>query len=183
MNIKSILFPTDFSKYNDAALHYAERLAVESGATLHLLHAHDTRDLGAALGDAAFVYATQWEEEKLRAERRLARLTPLDPAVKCEHHLLVGIPDSEIVNFAKENNIDLIVMASHGRSGLSRLIMGSVAEAVMRSAPCPVLVVKQPVAEEIQSENEDEPAASVAETLDGSDRLPLLPRSALANAG
>jgi len=61
-----------------------------------------------------------------------------------EHHLLSGDPGSELVHFAERENIDLIVMGTHGRTGLTRLLMGSVAEAVVRRAPCPVLTLKQP---------------------------------------
>jgi nucleotide-binding universal stress UspA family protein len=61
-----------------------------------------------------------------------------------EHHYLKGIPVIEITGFAKREHVDLIVMASHGRTGLWRILMGSVAEGVMRKAACPVLIVKQP---------------------------------------
>ncbi|MFO0787835.1 MAG: universal stress protein [Pirellulales bacterium] len=148
MNIKSILFPTDFSEYNDAALEYASRLASESRATLHLVHVHDTRDLSTAMGEASYLYASKWEEERRRAERRLKRIVPPDPSVAYEHHSLMGLPDAEIVGFANDHKIDLIVMASHGRTGLSRLVMGSIAEGVMRKAECPVLIVKQPHTED-----------------------------------
>jgi nucleotide-binding universal stress UspA family protein len=144
MNIKNILFPTDFSKYNDAAMQYASRLAAESDAKLYILHVHDTRDLGTAMGEVSYVYSEQWEKERHRAEKRLQGVVPPDPAVPYEHHSLLGAPELEIVSFATDHHMDLIVMASHGRSGLVRLVMGSVAEAVMRKAPCPVLVVKQP---------------------------------------
>jgi len=158
MNINSILFPTDFSEYNEAALEYASRLAAEAGATLHLVHVHDTRDLSTAMGEASYLYASTWEEERRRAEKRLNKLVPPDPAVACEHHFLLGLPDAEIVGYATDHKIDLIVMASHGRSGLSRLVMGSIAEAVMRKAPCPVLVVKQPEAEEELKSTESNPS-------------------------
>ena len=157
MNIKSILFPTDFSEYNTAALEYASRLAAESGATLHLVHVHDTRDLSTAMGEASYLYASQWEEERHRAERQLTKVVPPDPAVAFEQHFLLGLPDAEIVGYATDHKIDLIVMASHGRSGLSRLVMGSIAEAVMRKASCPVLVVKQPEAAEERKSNESKP--------------------------
>jgi nucleotide-binding universal stress UspA family protein len=68
--------------------------------------------------------------------------------VAYEHHYLRGSPVVEILNFAEDENIDLIVMASHGRTGLSRLLMGSIAEGVMRKARCPVLIVKQPAGEQ-----------------------------------
>lgn len=144
MNIKSILFPTDFSHYNDAALEYASRLAAESGAKAHLVHIHDTRELATAMGEAATVYADAWQKERDRAARQLNSMVPTIIDVAYEHHALQGVPDTEIVDFAKNHKVDLIVMASHGRSGLSRPVMGSVAENAMRHAPCPVLIVKQP---------------------------------------
>lgn len=156
MNIKSILFPTDFSDYNSAALEYATKLAAESGATLHLIHVHDTRDLSTAMGEASYLYAAKWDDDRRRAEERLKKITPKDPAVAYEHHALLGLPDAEIVGFAADHHVDLIVMASHGRSGLSRLVMGSIAEGVMRKATCPVLVVKQPLGAEVSQMPEKE---------------------------
>jgi hypothetical protein len=73
---------------------------------------------------------------------------PTVSAVRFEHWFLNGPSSGEIVALAKAENVDLIVMSSHGRSGLSRILLGSTAEAVMRLAPCPVLVVKQPVSSE-----------------------------------
>lgn len=146
MNIHTIVFPTDFSQYNQAALEFASRLAAESGATLHIVYVHDVRELNAA-GDAAYTMAANWEEEQAAAETRIKSIGPTIPTVKVERHCLTGTPEAELVDFAKEKNADLIVMASHGRTGLSRLLMGSVAEAVMRRATCPVLIVKQPAKE------------------------------------
>ncbi len=145
MNIKSILFPTDFSHYNDAALECASAFAAESGARLHIVHVHDVRDLSANMGEASYLYASNWQEEVEQARKRLVSILPTRPNVWYDHHCLTGPADEEIVNLAAEKQIDLIVMASHGRTGLSRLLMGSVAEQVMRNASCPVLIVKQPV--------------------------------------
>lgn len=156
MNIKSILFPTDFSEYNSAALEYATKLAAESGATLHLIHVHDTRDLSTAMGEASYLYAAKWDDDRRRAEERLKKITPKDPSLAYEHHALLGLPDAEIVGFAADHHVDLIVMASHGRSGLSRLVMESIAEGVMRKATCPVLVVKQPHVEDAAKAPGDE---------------------------
>jgi nucleotide-binding universal stress UspA family protein len=146
MNIKTILFPTDFSTHNGAALEYASRLAAESGARLHIVYVHDARDLGAVVGEASFVYAEKWDDARRQAEMRLKQVVPTVPSVQYEQQSLLGMPDAEIVAYAKDHGVDLIVMASHGRTGLSRLVMGSVAEGVMRKAHCPVLVVKQPLA-------------------------------------
>jgi nucleotide-binding universal stress UspA family protein len=70
--------------------------------------------------------------------------------VSVEYHLLEGEPAEEIVRLAKSNNIDLIIMGSHGRTGLSRLLMGSVAEQVVRRAECAVLTIKHPIHEKVQ---------------------------------
>ena len=66
MNIKSILFPTDFSHYNDAALEYASTLAAEAKATLHIVYVHDVRELNAAAGEASYLFAVTWEKENVQ---------------------------------------------------------------------------------------------------------------------
>jgi nucleotide-binding universal stress UspA family protein len=159
MNIRSILFPTDFSYYNDAALNYASSLAANSDATLHIVHVKDSRELNPGMGEATYLYAATWEQEYEEAKKQLRHVRPTSPGVQFEQHDLIGIPAEEIVSFAAKNKIDLIVMASHGRTGLSRLLMGSVAEAVMRRAHCPVLIVKQPAisANQIEYEPEAQP--------------------------
>lgn len=145
MKINSILFPTDFSEYNEAALKYASALAAETGAVLHIVHVHDVGEINPAFGEASYMYASSWQEDVNRALQHLRTINPTRPNVKYDHTCLTGRPEDEIVTFADENDIDLIVMASHGRTGLQRLLMGSVAESVLRKAPCPVLVVKQPI--------------------------------------
>jgi len=151
MNVKNILFPTDFSQYNDAALKVASSLAAEADANLYIVHVHDVRDLNAAMGEGSYLYASTWHEEQHEAERRLGEILPTVASVHYEHECLTGNPVLEILTFAEGHDVDLIVMASHGRTGLPRLLMGSIAEGVMRRATCPVLVVKQP-AEEPEAE-------------------------------
>jgi nucleotide-binding universal stress UspA family protein len=148
MKLNSILFPTDFSHYNDAALEYASTLAAEANAKLHIVHVHDVNDMHAALGEAGYLYEEEWKKEDTISREHLRRVVPTVAKVKYEHHYLTGVPSSAIVDFAADNHIDLIVMASHGRTGLSRLLMGSMAEGVMRKAPCPVVIVKQPIAKD-----------------------------------
>lgn len=80
--------------------------------------------------------------EELRAS--LAAVVPTDPAVPCIHKLMIGDPAEAIIQLAEADDVDFVVMGTHGRTGLTRLLMGSVAEAVVRRAPCPVLTVKQP---------------------------------------
>lgn len=156
MNIKSILFPTDFSHYNDAALAYASTLAAESKATLYIVHVHDPRELSDTMREMSYLGAAAWQQEHEEACKQLGSVIPTVHGVAYEHHCPVGRSDDEIVVLALGKDVDLIVMASHGRTGLSRLLMGSVAEAVMRTAPCPVLIVKQPAkADSEVSQNAD----------------------------
>jgi nucleotide-binding universal stress UspA family protein len=121
-------------------------LAAESGATLCIVHVDEMRDLTAAMGEAGYLLATA-ADDRWEVKDQLEKVLPTVPTVPCEHHYLRGSPVIEILAFAEEENIDLIVMASHGRTGLSRLLMGSITEGVMRKAHCPVLVVKQPIGE------------------------------------
>jgi len=81
-----------------------------------------------------------------------AALEAIDPGngVRCSRHLVVGAPSTEIAKFAEEHDIDMIVLGTHGRTGLTRVLMGSVAEAVVRKAPCPVLTLKQPADEPVE---------------------------------
>ena len=138
MQMKTILFPTDFSHAGDAALDYAASLARDSDGTLIILHVEEP--LPAYIGEGYYGVPNPPNPE---VRRMLEAITP--PAgVRHEHRLLLGSPADEIVRFAKEESVDLIVMGTHGRAGFSRLLMGSVTEHVVRSAPCPVLTIKQP---------------------------------------
>lgn len=160
MKLESILFPTDFSHYNDSALEYASTLAAEANAKLYIVHVRDTHDLNAALGEAGFVCDPNWLEDDVTARMRMSRIVPTVGSTNYEHHFLTGAPVAAILDFAAENHVDLIVMASHGRTGISRLLMGSIAEGVMRKARCPVVIVKQPASRSASS-------ARVAETAAG----------------
>ena len=142
MKLRKVIFPTDFSPLSQQALHYATALARDTGATLLITHVEeDPLAYGAGEG---FVAVPQWTTEAIK--NRLESVVPPDPRVEHEHRLLMGDPASMIVQLAQEEKADLIVMGTHGRSGLSRLLMGSVAEQVVRQAPCPVLTIKQPQA-------------------------------------
>ena len=137
---KNILAPTDFSNFSNAAAAYAARLAVATGARLHLQHVVpngvdgksvvERPHLGHALSDA---------------EAHLEAL--LDAAERAKLSLTseVGFGPSadQIAEYATKNGIDLIVMGTHGRSGLEKMWLGSVTEKVLRHAGCPALVVRQ----------------------------------------
>jgi nucleotide-binding universal stress UspA family protein len=145
MNVQRILFPTDFSRYNDAALQYASTLAAEADALLYIVHVDEMRDLNAAMGESGYLIAAAVAHEgRPEVRRRLEEVVPTTEEVIYEHYYLRGSPVTEILRFAERENVDLIVMGSHGRTGLSRLLMGSIAEGIMRKAPCPVLIVRQP---------------------------------------
>ena len=139
-----ILFPTDFSPFGQEALRWATALARDTGATLIIAHVEEAP---MAYGGGEMYFPT---EEGGREELRqaLVKVVPSDPKVKYEHKLLIGDPATAIVEAAVDLNADIIVIGTHGRTGLTRLLMGSVAENVVRKAKCPVLTVKQPGAGE-----------------------------------
>ena len=148
MNIQRILFPTDFSEDSSAALGYASSLASDTGALLYIVHVDELLDVGIPSIppiEGGYFYEVPWDERR-EVQERLTKIVPTVANVVYEHRYLTGSPLTQILNFAEREHVDLIVMGSHGRTGFSRLIMGSVAEGVMRRATCPVLIVKQPAA-------------------------------------
>src|SRR5436305_14909822 len=142
--IKRILHPTDFSTYSATATNYACELVTKFDAELHLLHTlevHLASTPGFVMGLALPQYT---HESRAAAEKALTSLPDPQSAVsrKVVHAVVEGSPKVEIVRYARTQAMDLIVLATHGRSGLAHVIMGSVAESVVRTAPCPVLTVR-----------------------------------------
>jgi universal stress protein A len=144
IRILRILIPTDFSTYSGAALKYACELATRFDSELHLLHTLEfhlspTPDFAMGLDLTRYV-----QESKAVAAKTLASI--VDPqwsaGRKVVQALVEGSPKVEIVRYAREHEIDLIVLATHGRTGLAHILIGSVAETVVRTAPCPVLTVR-----------------------------------------
>ena len=138
MNTRKILYPTDFSTTGQTAMEMATSLARDSGATLVIMHVEEPP---MAYGGGEFYYGME-EPNREELRRMLAEVGPTDPNVPCERRLMIGTPATAIVELAQSDNVDMIVMATHGRTGLSRVLMGSVAEEVVRKAHCPVLTVK-----------------------------------------
>jgi nucleotide-binding universal stress UspA family protein len=138
--IHTILHPTDFSDSARPAFDLACALARDYSAELVVVHVVPPMRVFAPDG-IAVPFPT---EEPAEALGRLARLHPADVQVKTDHRLLEGDPTEEILKAARNANADVIVMGTHGTSGLTRLLVGSVAESVMRKAPCPVLTVRVP---------------------------------------
>jgi universal stress protein A len=127
--IRKILHPTDFSDHSRAAFDLACALARDYGAELLILHVNRATPIYAPDGIVVGVPV----EEPFEHE---------DPSIKVEHKLVDGDPAEQIVKAAA--GMDLIVLGTHGTTGLARLLMGSVAESVLRNAPCPVLTVRTP---------------------------------------
>jgi nucleotide-binding universal stress UspA family protein len=142
--IKTILHPTDFSDCSRQAFRLASLLAREQGGRLIILHVKPPPEVTVASGDALVVLQPGGYDERLR--QALRRLDVDDPEVTVEHRLAEGNPARVIVEQAEASGCDLIVMGTHGRTGLGRLLLGSVAEHVLRKACCPVLTVKAPAA-------------------------------------
>jgi nucleotide-binding universal stress UspA family protein len=145
ITLERILVPSDFSEYSDQALRYGLELARKFGATLYLLHVVTDPATQAFAGD---VFTTppaevldQWVVE---AEQRLTAVVPDRDRARVRVRAVVGSPYSEILQFAEEEEIDLVVMGTHGRGGVSHFLLGSIAERVVRRSPCPVLTVRHP---------------------------------------
>lgn len=144
IKFRRILFPTDFSQNAAAAGEYARSLAEQNSSELHVLHVINEVDYFIpTMGE--FVAPPNLDINSLRDAAQKGLDQAIDPAWVKTHRVIpeirFGAPFLEIIRHAKERSIDLIVMSTHGRTGLSHLLMGSVAENVVRKAPCPVLTV------------------------------------------
>lgn len=143
--IRNILVPHDFSEYSRHAAVFALDLAVKYDAKLTLLHVYSPPGMAfpdgfVAAGPKALSELMDRINVALRKEKE--RIEEKQP-VPIELRQVQGIPFSEILNEAKKGNADLIVMGTHGRTGLRHALMGSVAEKVVRKAPCPVVTVRE----------------------------------------
>ena len=145
ITLKTILVPSDFSACSDAAIRYGLELARRFDATLHLLHVvpDPATQPWAAEGFALPLpeVVEQWQKD---ARLRLESAVPLADAGRVTCVATVASPTEEILRYAAAKAIDLIVMGTHGRSGVSHILLGSIAEKVVRRAPCPVLTVRRP---------------------------------------
>jgi nucleotide-binding universal stress UspA family protein len=143
MPIQHILVPFDFSPYAEQALAYAIGLAQKLQARLTLLHVKDTMSWGVAQAEATIPPSVWQQLEASLAEgmeEPLARVH--EAALQGETVIAEGVPFQAIIDTARDKGVDLIVMGTHGRTGLTHVLMGSVAEKVVRLAPCPVLVTR-----------------------------------------
>jgi nucleotide-binding universal stress UspA family protein len=146
IRLNNILCPTDFSDFSLCALKYARSFAQEYEAKLHLVHVIDEAyQYWMAAGPEGVPVGPPIEElMKVAADDMSAFVKKhmSNDSNAFSSEILVGRPFLEIITYAKENEIDMIVIATHGRSGLEHLLMGSTAEKVVRKASCPVLTVR-----------------------------------------
>lgn len=146
MLIRTILLPTDFSECANYALSYAASLARQFSASIICVHVIEP--MMPAVGYTGLTepmpIADLNEQLEESAERELPKIAECDDCegIEIEEVIVHGDASAEIVRVAGERNVDLIVIASHGRTGLGRILFGSTAESIVRHAPCPVLVVK-----------------------------------------
>jgi len=156
LTIARILVPVDFSAHSDFALQYAIALAKRLDASLHLLHVVEERLVtGVLIPEGAVTDLTGLRAELMAdAEQRL--LACREQAERARVPVVtaarVGVTSPAITEYTRAHNIDLIVMGTHGRTGMAHLVMGSVAERVVRQAPCPVLTVRGSARREESSE-------------------------------
>ena len=132
--VRRILYPTDFSSYSNQAYFHAVALAETHGASLTVLYVYTGPGDAQRTPDADRRY---WKAQ-------LEQIRPSNSQIPVEHIFLEGDPGVEIARYAADANMDIVVMGTHGRTGIERMLMGSVAEQTLRAAPCSVLVIKLP---------------------------------------
>ena len=161
--VNRILVPTDFSETADAALAYAKDLAAKLGATLHLVHVFTDPYAVAACAPEVYAPVPAAVRERAREEVRERLFERLDATeeqrFRGSRGVVRGLIAPQIVAYAESQDIDLIVIGTHGRRGVAHLLLGSVAEHVVRTAGCPVLTVR---AEPREVEEHVEEAARTA---------------------
>lgn len=145
INLRTILVPTDFSECSDEAVRYGLELGRRFDARVHLLHVvqDPLTQPWAAEGFSVplFEIVDEWQQQ---AERRLHASIAEEDKGRVTVSSVVATPYAEILDYAARNKVDLIVMGTHGRGGVTHMLLGSIAERVVRRAPCPVLTVRNP---------------------------------------
>lgn len=145
MGTQRFLVPLDFSEYANQALDYAINLASKLGARLTLLHVIQSLPLGGVDMGVTLPYTYIQDLEAEIMENMHACLERVTKAgLEGEIVVVHGVPFHEIIETAKAQQVALIIMGTHGRTGFQHVLLGSVAEKVVRLAPCPVLVARQP---------------------------------------
>lgn len=146
ITLSKILCPVDFSEYSKHALTYAVALATQFHSKLTLVHVVEPIHLpiDIAIGAPGILHYEAGVAERARERLEALLDVPTKAELSVEARVLEGVAFAEIVRLAREEGTDLIVLATHGLSGIAHLLLGSTAEKVVRKAPCPVLTVKSP---------------------------------------
>ncbi|MBX3395020.1 MAG: universal stress protein [Phycisphaerae bacterium] len=148
ISLTRVLFPTDFSDLSLQALKYARSFAESFKAELHVLHIVDEASIyWTAVAPNTVPIGPSINELMEIAESEMQRFVQAqlaDLKAPMVTEVLSGRPFMEIIRYAREKTIDLIVIGTHGRSGLHHVLLGSVAEKIVRKAPCPVLTIRHP---------------------------------------
>ncbi|MFA5353150.1 MAG: universal stress protein [Thermodesulfovibrionales bacterium] len=147
MEIKKILFPTDFTEGAMNALPYALDLAKSYGAKLYLMHVVYDIATASGLYVPHISVDEMYKEIEASAEKELERFgfEQRQEVRDVQYILRRGVPYEEVLKFIQEEGIDLVVIGTHGRKGLDRVLFGSTAERIVRNSPCPVLTVREPL--------------------------------------
>jgi nucleotide-binding universal stress UspA family protein len=138
---QNIVIATDGSEKNLSAVIEGVMITRVSGAKLHIVYVIDTKPLTTGVIEES--YAGMYDSLRDEGEQALGQAKELAGDLDAETFLLTGKPATEITRFVKEHGADLLVIGTQGKSGLGKLILGSVAESIVRTAPCSVLVVRK----------------------------------------
>jgi len=142
LSVRNVLFATDFSATSQAALPYAIAICRRLGSTLHLVHVLSDAGLLMMTGGVDYVsMGTIYEDAHNEAKEKLEQVSAHLEAIPHRSYVRHGVVWKNLVDIIEQNNIDLVVVGTHGRTGLGKLLLGSVAESILRHAPCPVLTV------------------------------------------
>lgn len=150
IRMKHILAPTDFSEPSGKALKYACAFAEQYRATVHLLHVSSIPSLPVSefgISELGMYTEPAVDLEPQLREQAQRQMTALieeraGDSLTVQNEVVFGVPFLEIIQYAKANEIDMIVMGTHGRGAIAHMLLGSTAEKVVRKAPCPVLTVR-----------------------------------------
>lgn len=146
-DIAKILVPIDFSNYSKNALRYASNFAKRFDAKIYLVYVVEPVIYPSdfSMGQVTFPVADLEMNEKATAELEALAKSEIGAEIKVETIIKTGKPFVEINETAREEDIDLIIIATHGHTGMEHLLFGSTAEKVVRKAPCPVLSIREPI--------------------------------------
>lgn len=146
-DIKKVLVPIDFSDYSKSSLRYAVNFAKQFKAEIYLIYVVEPviYPPDFSMGQIAIPSVSAEWDERAKVELENLAKTEIPEGIKVKTILKNGKPFLEIIDTASEENIDLIIIATHGHSGVEHILFGSTAEKVVRKAPCPVLTLREPV--------------------------------------